>query len=96
MLSSVVDSLCGFNLVRVSDLQGHRKLCLHTQVAHCYDFPAGIVKGPVQSKSMFISIDQLPKMIEFHTIIVHKYSSVDFILIFFDMLAAILKKEKFF
>ena len=41
-----------------------------------------IIKGPVQSKSMFISIDQLPKMIEFHTIIVHKYSSVDFILIF--------------
>ena len=25
-----------------------------------------IIKGPVQSKSMFISIDQLPKMIEFH------------------------------
>ena len=40
------------------------------------------IKGPVQSKPMFISIDQLPKMIEFHTIIVHKYSSVDFILIF--------------
>ena len=31
---------------------------------------------------MFISIDQLPKIIEFHTIIVHNYSSVDFILIF--------------
>ena len=40
------------------------------------------VKGPAQSKSMFISIDQLPKIIEFDTIIVHKYSSVDFILIF--------------
>ena len=40
------------------------------------------IKGPVQTKSMFISIDQLPKMIEFHTIIVHNYSSVDFILIF--------------
>ena len=51
-------------------------------------------KGPVQSKSMFISIDQLPKMIEFHTIIVHNYSSVDFF--FFDMSAAILKREKFF
>ena len=49
------------------------------------------VKGPVQSKSMFISIDQLPKIIEFHTIIVHNYSSVDFILIFFDTSAAILK-----
>ena len=44
---------------------------------------------------MFISIDQSPKKIEFHSIIVHKYSSVDFILIIFDMLAAILKKEKF-
>ena len=43
---------------------------------------------------MFISIDQLPKMIEFHTIIVHNYSSVDFILIFEGddlMVAAILK-----
>ena len=40
------------------------------------------LKGPVQSKSMFISIDQLPKLIEFHNIIVHNYSSVDFILIF--------------
>ena len=49
------------------------------------------VKGPVQSKSMFISIDQLPKRIEFHTIIVQNYSSVDFIYIFY-MLAAILKK----
>ena len=52
------------------------------------------IKGPVQSKSMFISIDQLPKMIEFHTIIVHNYSSVDFILIFEGvdlMIAAILK-----
>ena len=45
---------------------------------------------------MFISIDQLPKMIEFHTIIVHNYSSIDFILKHFDMLAAILKKEKLF
>ena len=52
------------------------------------------IKGPVQSKSMFISIDQLPKTIEFHTIIVHNYSSVDFILIFEGvdlMVAAILK-----
>ena len=52
------------------------------------------LKGPVQSKSMFISIDQSPKMIEFHTIIVHNYSSVDFILIFEGvdlMVAAILK-----
>ena len=40
---------------------------------------------------MFISIDQLPQMIEFHTIIVHKYSSLKKI----EMLAAILKKEKF-
>ena len=43
---------------------------------------------------MFISIDQLPKIIEFHTITVHNYSSVDFF--FFDMSAAILKKEKLF
>ena len=42
---------------------------------------------------MFISIDQLPKIIEFHTIIVHNYSSVDF---FFDMSAAILKNLKLF
>ena len=52
------------------------------------------LKGPVQSKSMFISIDQLPQIIEFHTIIVHNYSSVDFILIFEGvdlMVAAILK-----
>ena len=52
------------------------------------------LKGPVQSRSMFICIDQLPKMIEFHTIIVHNYSSVDFILIFESvdlMVAAILK-----
>ena len=54
------------------------------------------VKGPVQSKSMFISIDQLPKIIEFHTIIVHNYSSVDFILIFFDTSAAILKNLKLY
>ena len=54
------------------------------------------VEGPVQSKSMFISIDQLPKMIEFHTIIEHNYSSVDFIYILGDMSAAILKKETFF
>ena len=43
---------------------------------------------------MFISIDQLLKMIEFHTIIVNNYSSVDFILIFEGvdlMVAAILK-----
>ena len=33
---------------------------------------------------MFISIDQLPK-IEFHTIFVHNYSSVDFILKHFGM-----------
>ena len=46
------------------------------QVAFAY---SSLLKGPVQSKSMFISIDQLPKMSEFHTIIVHKYSSVDFI-----------------
>ena len=47
---------------------------------------------------MFLSIDQLkwPQIIEFHTIIVHNYSSVDFILIFFDMLAVSLKKETFF
>ena len=45
---------------------------------------------------MFISIDQLPKIIEFHTIIVHNYSSVDFILILFDMSAAILKNLKLF
>ena len=51
---------------------------------------------PVQSKSMFISIDQLPKIIEFHTIIVHNYSSVDFILIFFDTSAAILKNLKLY
>ena len=44
---------------------------------------------------MFISIDHLPKMIEFHTIIVHNYSSVDFIKKNY-MLVAILKKEKFF
>ena len=55
-------------------------------------FPFVWIKGRVQSKSMFISIDQLPKMIEFHTIIVHNYSSIDFILIFDDMVAAILKK----
>ena len=54
------------------------------------------VKGPVQSKSMFISIDQLPQIIEFHTIIVHNYSSVDFILIFFDTSAAILKNLKLY
>ena len=54
------------------------------------------IKGPVQSKSMFISIDQLPKMIEFHTIIEHNYSSVDFIFKKMYMLAAILKKLKFF
>ena len=55
-----------------------------------------LLKGPVQSKSMFISIDQLPKIIEFHTIIVHNYSSVDFILIFFDTSAAILKNLKLY
>ena len=56
--------------------------------------PNDYVKGPVQSKYMFISIDQLPKMIEFYTIIVHNYSSGDFILIFEGvdlMVAAILK-----
>ena len=43
-------------------------------------------------------IDQLkwPQIIEFHTIFVHNYSSVDFIWIFFDMLAVSLKKETFF
>ena len=59
-----------------------------------YPFKKKAVKGPVQSKLMFISIDQLPKIIEFHTIIVHNYSSVDFILIFEGvdlMVAAILK-----
>ena len=55
----------------------------------------GYIKEPVQWKSMFISIDQLPKMIEFHTIIVYNYSSVDFIFKKNDMLAAILKKLKF-
>ena len=55
----------------------------------------GDVKGPVQSKLMFISIDQLLKMIEFHTIILHNYSSVDFIFKKNYMLAAILKKLKF-
>ena len=35
-------------------------------------------------------------MIEFHTIIVHNYSSVDFIFKKIDMLAAILKKKKLF
>ena len=54
------------------------------------------IKGPVQSKSMFISIDQLPKIIEIHTIIVQNYSSVDFILIFFDTSAAILKNLKLY
>ena len=45
---------------------------------------------------MFISIDQLPKIIEIHTIIVQNYSSVDFILIFFDTSAAILKNLKLY
>ena len=45
---------------------------------------------------MFISIDQLPKIIEFHTIIVHNHSSVDFIFKKMYMLAAILKEEKIF
>ena len=52
------------------------------------------LKRPYQSKSMFISIDQLPKIIEFHTIVVQNYSSVDFILK--NMLAAILKNLKLF
>ena len=54
----------------------------------------GGIKGPVQSKSMFISIDQLPKIIEFHTIVVQNYSSVDLIFEKNDMLAAILKNLK--
>ena len=45
---------------------------------------------------MFISIDQLPQIIEFHTIIVHNYSSVDFILIVLGMSATILKNVKLF
>ena len=45
---------------------------------------------------MFISIDQLPKIIEFRTIIVHNYSSVDLIYIFFDTSAAILKNLKLY
>ena len=45
---------------------------------------------------MFISIDQLPKIIEFHTIVVQNYSSVDFIFEKNDMLAAILKNLKLF
>ena len=57
----------------------------------------GMTTGPVRSKSMSISIDQLSKIIEFHTIIVHNYSSVDFIFIFlyvaghFDKLKTLLK-----
>ena len=54
----------------------------------------GHIKGPVQPKSMFISIDQLPKIIEFHTIVVQNYSSVDLIFEKNDMLAAILKNLK--
>ena len=53
-------------------------------------FPFVWIKGRVQSKSMFISIDQLPKMIEFHTIIVHNYS------FFVDTSAAILKNLKLY
>ena len=45
---------------------------------------------------MFISIDQLPQIIEIHTIIVQNYSSVDFTLIFFDTSAAILKNVKLY
>ena len=45
---------------------------------------------------MFISIDQLPQIIEFHAIIVHNYSSVDYIFIFFDTSAAILKNLKLY
>ena len=52
----------------------HVKCLMETGCANFHanitNLPLISLKGPVQSKAMFISIDQLPKIIEFDAIVV--------------------------